>query len=107
MPSRLDLEIPYPGHSFSFGELEQFVKVALSHGATADTAVAAVPVHNTDDVIDCLRIEFDAPGAAQVEREDLAELLNLLSEIESNDGDARAQLRAVQDIRRRLTGEAR
>lgn len=37
----------------------------------------------------------------------IRELLELLSEIERNDGDARAQLLAVQDIRRRLTGETR
>lgn len=86
-----------------FGELEMFVKQALSAGATADTPVTAVPVENNDEMIDALRIEFGHTGPAQVEREDLDELLDLLSEIEKNDGDARVQLRAIRLLRQRLT----
>ncbi|MFE6925968.1 hypothetical protein ACFVAV_33495 [Nocardia sp. NPDC057663] len=105
MPSRLEVDLPYPGDTMPFGELEMFVKQAISAGATPDTLVTAVPVDNHDEMVDSLRIEFDQVGPVRVERQDLAELLGLLAEIEQNDGDARAQLRAIQGLRQRLTGQ--
>ncbi|MEU7765673.1 hypothetical protein AB0B25_11190 [Nocardia sp. NPDC049190] len=105
MTSRLDLALPNPGETLSLGELRLFVKQAFTGGATADTPVTVVPVQNADEIAHVLRVEFGAPpGPGRVKREDLDELLSLLSEIERNHGDARTQLRAVHDIRQRLTG---
>ncbi len=102
-PSRLELELPYPGNTMPFGELEMFVEQALTAEATSDTPVTAAPVENNDEMLDSLRVESGRSGPAQVERRDLDEELGLLTEIEQNDGDARAQLGAIHDLRRRLT----
>ncbi|WP_330256903.1 hypothetical protein OG874_21475 [Nocardia sp. NBC_00565] len=57
--SRLDLEMPSLGESLPLGALEQFVKNAYGLGATATTPVTAVAVENTDDILDCLRVQVD------------------------------------------------
>ncbi|MGK8491823.1 hypothetical protein [Nocardia asiatica] len=60
---RLDLEMPPLGDSLPLGELEKFVQHAYSLGATADSAVQVVAVENTDDILDCLRVEVTSAAA--------------------------------------------
>lgn len=54
---RLDLEMPSIEETLPLGQLEKFVQHAYNIGATADTPVQLVAVYNTNDILDCLRVE--------------------------------------------------
>lgn len=54
-----------------------------------------------------LRVEVDEfanqPADLRIERDDVKDLLDLLTEIADNDGDARSQMHVVRELRQRLT----
>ena len=67
----------------------------------------AVPAVQDESILVALRVEMDElasrPADLRVERDDVKHLLDLLTEIDGNDGDARSQLHVVRALRQRLT----
>ncbi|WP_280393644.1 hypothetical protein [Nocardia brasiliensis] len=56
---RLDLPLMLSG-SVSLGQLEKFVKVAQTLGATSETLVEVKANEHNDDILDCLRADIEA-----------------------------------------------
>lgn len=107
MTSRVEIDLPDGHGTLPFGELASFVEHARQAGATRDTPVVAVPTEQDPSILIALRVEMDElanqPAELRVERDDVKELLDLLAEIDDNDGDARSQLHVVRELRQRLT----
>lgn len=111
MTSRVEIDLPDGHGSFGFGELAGFVEHARNAGATEETPVIAVPAEQDPSILIALRVEMNElanrPAAKlRVDRDDVKDLLDLLTEIDDNDGDARSQLHAVRELRQRLTSIA-
>ena len=105
--------MPFGGESLPFGDLAAFVHQAESGGAIAASEALAVLVPNDDTIIDCLQGEIDdsrsdsrsdaAAPFIRLDATEVAEAIDILEAIEENEGDARMQLSAVRELRRRLT----
>ncbi|GLZ42848.1 hypothetical protein [Actinokineospora sp. NBRC 105648] len=94
MTSRIELDLPYPGDTLPLGDLERFVDHARRAGAGSATPLIVVGADQDDSMTIGLRIEFEST------RQDL---IRLLDEIDSNDGDPHAQRRATRELREHLT----
>lgn len=108
MTSRLEIDLPSGNDTLRFGELANFVDHARNAGATPDTQVTAVGADHDPDMLVALRVEFDdlaarQPADPQITREDIKELIAVLTAIEDNEGDARNHIGTVRELRDHLT----
>jgi hypothetical protein len=107
MTSRVEIDLPNGNDSLRFGELANFVEHARNAGATPDTAVMGVGPDQDPDMLIALRVELDdSPGHAadlRIARQDVKELITVLTAIDDNEGDARNHLATVRELRHRLT----
>lgn len=109
MTSRVEIDLPDEHSTLPFGELASFVEHARNAGATSDTPITPVAAEQDPSILIALRVELDEPTSQpadlRIKRADIKELIDLLTDIEDNDGDARSQLQLhlVRDLRQRLT----
>ncbi len=107
MTSRLEFDLPAGDQSVPFGQLHAFVEHVYVAGAGPDTPVLAVGAEQDPSLLIALRVDFDQlaqrPADVRLDRADFIELMELLAEIDDNDGDARAHQSTVLALRQRLT----
>lgn len=112
MAIRVECDVPAGDESFPFGDLFAFVEHARAAGAKPDTPILAVTAPQDDSIVVALRVELDLPPApahrseVRLDGDDVAQLLAVFESIEANEGDARAELSAIQELRHRLTSRA-
>lgn len=101
MTSRVEIDLPEGHSTLAFGELAGFVDQARNAGVSPDTSVIAVPAEQDPSILIALRVEMEElvnhPADLRINREDVKELLDLLIEIDGNDGDARSQMHVVRN----------
>lgn len=110
MAIRMEYDFPAPGDAMPLGDLVTFLQHAEAAGATTDTPVVAATTDLDDAIVVALRVELDGPtdgttarAVVGLDRQDLVDAVALLEAVEDNDGDARAQLAELRDLRQRLT----
>ncbi|RLK54451.1 hypothetical protein [Actinokineospora cianjurensis] len=107
MTSRLELDLPAGNDTLPFTDLAGFVDHVRAAGANADTPVVAVAAEQDESILIALRVELDGlaarPATIAVDR---ADIKDLLTEIDDNDGDTRSHQQTVRELRQRLTGLA-
>ncbi|WP_158893375.1 hypothetical protein [Amycolatopsis anabasis] len=107
MTSRLEFDLPAAGEAVPFGALTAFVEHARHTGIADDAPVTEVSPDQDPEMLVALRIELDRlgerPADVRVPRADILELLDVIAEIDENDGDGRAHLATLRELRQRLT----
>lgn len=110
VPIRMELEMPAAGDSLSFAELREFVGAveAAHNGHDEDLPVEAVAPIQDDAMIVALRVELDVTtgtsrtSAVRLDRQTLAQLIEVLQGIADTEGDARGLLGKLSELRREL-----
>ncbi|MFC9472090.1 hypothetical protein ACFTS5_07850 [Nocardia sp. NPDC056952] len=102
----MGLKVSIDLYELSFGDLYDFVDLARGAGITNDVKVTQVPIENHDEFsIDRFEVELPsdnvrkAVNLAGLDRDHLADVLE---EVISSDGDARAALIDLKELRERL-----
>lgn len=110
MTSRVEIDLPEGDAALPFSKLAGFVEHARMAGATADTPVVAVGAPQEPSILISLRVEMDGLAVRgadlRIDRDDVKELLDVLAEIDENEGDARAQLHTLRELRQKFTSIA-
>lgn len=103
----MEFDLPAGDQTVPFGELHAYVEHVYVAGAGPDTPVLAVGAEQDPSLLVALRVDFDQftqwPADVRIDRADFIELMELLAEIDDNDGDARAHQSTVRGLRQRLT----
>lgn len=102
----MGLKVSVDLYELSFGDLYDFVDLARGAGITHDAKVTQVPIENRDEYsIDHFEVELPsgnvrkAVDLAGIDRDHLAEVLEAVI---SSDGDARAALSELKELRDHL-----
>ncbi|MFE7719745.1 hypothetical protein ACFU44_11975 [Nocardia rhizosphaerihabitans] len=101
----MGLKVSADLYEATFGDLYDFVDLARGAGITRDAKVTQMPIENHEYSIDHFEVELPsgnvrkAVDLASIDRDHLADVLEAII---STDGDARAALSELKELRDRL-----